>query len=246
MKKILLLFLLLPILLSGINQTAYDIVIDKDIELINNSIGCLDSGLLPLTETCLIKSNRQPNKSKQEIKMEQLVEQIKPIKDFEGHYSISNYGYVISEARSYVSGKGKISTKEKTILKGIPNHHGYLMVGLCNSGIRKKVCIHTLVWDYFGDGQRNKMVLTVDHKDGNKLKNRIDNLQLLTNRENVSKGYKNKKTSSKYTGVSFNPIEKNWRARIMINGKDKHLGRFKTENKAHLAYQNALEELNES
>ena len=57
----------------------------------------------------------------------------------------------------------------------------------------------------------------------------------------------NKKTSnhsSKYTGVSWFKRDKIWMSRIKIKGKLKHLGNFDSEFKAHLAYEDALEELN--
>jgi hypothetical protein len=84
--------------------------------------------------------------------------------------------------------------------------------------------------------------LDIDHINGNKSDNRIENLRYCSKRENVSfnnrKDY-NKKTS-KYTGVSYYKRTNSWRASIEINKKDFYLGNFKTEYDAHLAYQNKL------
>jgi ribosomal protein L15E len=60
--------------------------------------------------------------------------------------------------------------------------------------------------------------IVVDHIDNNiKTDNRLENLQLITQRENVSKDIKN--TSSKYIGVCWHKKAKKWRSSIQINGK---------------------------
>jgi hypothetical protein len=53
-----------------------------------------------------------------------------------------------------------------------------------------------------------------------------------------------RKKSSKYIGVSYKKNAKKWRSRITINGKQKYLGLFQTEEQAHEAVQKALKELN--
>lgn len=47
--------------------------------------------------------------------------------------------------------------------------------------------------------------------------------------------WKNTKTSSKYTGVSFDKKRNRWSSYIYFNGKLKNLGRFKSEDDAHNA-----------
>ena len=160
----------------------------------------------------------------------------KDIKGYEGCYCISNYGRVISLKR-------KSSIKIK-ILKENNNGVGYSQVHLCINHIRKAFCIHHLVWDTFGDKQRNGFILTVDHIDNNKRNNKFNNLQLLTNRENCTKGaiMRNKK-SSKYTGVSWDKKKNKWRSSIKINYKTINLGTYKSEYEASEVYQKALKEL---
>jgi hypothetical protein len=81
----------------------------------------------------------------------------------------------------------------------------------------------------------------VDHKNRNGLDNRKDNLRIASKSDNS----KNKKGwgKSKYLGVSLNvakrktkPSCERWVATIFINGKNKNLGRFKTEKEAALKY----------
>lgn len=65
----------------------------------------------------------------------------------------------------------------------------YAYVCLTKNSVCKTFPVHHLVWDAFGDRPRNGAILQIDHIDGNRLNNKINNLQLLTNRENVKKYY---------------------------------------------------------
>jgi hypothetical protein len=87
----------------------------------------------------------------------------------------------------------------------------------------------------------NKMV--PDHKNDIKTDNRLENLQLITFRQNIEKHFFNKSTTSQYTGVSWNKRANKWEGCIYIDGKNRHLGRFKTEYEAHYAYQSVLSTL---
>jgi len=90
----------------------------------------------------------------------------------------------------------------------------------------------------------NKYESVIDHIDENKLNNREDNLQLISHRENISKGFKNKGTS-KFTGVSWNNENKKWQSFIRIpKGKNINLGSFDTDYRASIAYQFALLQIN--
>lgn len=167
----------------------------------------------------------------------------KNVVGYEGLYEISNHGRVKSLDKSWVAGKGRIFNKPETIRKPGLNSRGYLHVKLCKEGKRKIITIHTLVWDHFGNKPRNGHKLQVDHRDNNKLNNRIDNLQLLTPRQNVSKHYKTQKKTSRFTGVCWHKKANKWVACITLNKKIKHLGYFKYENDACLEYQKALREM---
>jgi hypothetical protein len=158
----------------------------------------------------------------------------KTINDFED-YQISNLGRV----KSFKNNKEKILTSH-------PNEKGYYNVDLYVSNKRKTIRVHKLVAKYFlnhiGDGT---MKIVIDHIDNDKSNNRVDNLQLITNRQNSSKTLKkiNGLTYSKYVGVTWNKQAKRWIAQIQINKKRTHIGCFKNEYDAHLAYQNKLKEI---
>ena len=77
--------------------------------------------------------------------------------------------------------------------------------------------------------QLNRQVGEVDHKDGVRYNNKLDNLREVTRLGN-SQNIKGK-------GTSFTPL--GWAAAITVNYKKKHLGYFATEEQAHTAYLNA-------
>jgi len=153
----------------------------------------------------------------------------KEIEGYDGDYQISNHGRVKSFKQN-INGK---------ILK-LNSSNTYFEIILSN---RKCFKIHLLVWDHFGDKIRDGRKLQVDHIDENKTNNRIDNLQLLTNRQNTSKGKLKYNNSSQYTGVSWSNVCKKWQGLIQINGKLKYLGLFESEYEAHLAYKKALKNI---
>ena len=80
--------------------------------------------------------------------------------------------------------------------------------------------------------------IVVDHINAIRSDNRLENLQLITQRKNATKDRKG--ITSKYIGVNWHSRAKKWVARIQINGKTKHLGYFLSEEEASEAYQTAL------
>ena len=65
------------------------------------------------------------------------------------------------------------------LIKGTLRNNGYLQLTIKNKTIK----VHRLVIEAF----KGKSDLTVDHIDGNKLNNSLDNLQYLTREENLIK-----------------------------------------------------------
>jgi hypothetical protein len=86
--------------------------------------------------------------------------------------------------------------------------------------------------------------LQVDHVNRDGLDNRRCNLRFATNSQNNrNRAVSKKRSSSGYKGVSWSRLNKNWRARITINGLETHLGAFATPEAAHAAYCVAAKEL---
>ena len=78
--------------------------------------------------------------------------------------------------------------KTQKYLKGALNGKGYLRVELHNNKKIKKFFIHRLVAEYFISNPLNKE--QVNHKDGNKLNNNVENLEWVTNQENSNHAWK--------------------------------------------------------
>ena len=159
-----------------------------------------------------------------------IMEEFKDVIGYEGLYQISNLGNV----------KSLKCNKEK-ILKLCITDDGYNKVNLYNNKLPKTFRVHQLVAMAFLGHTPDGMELVVDHINDNKLDNRVENLQIVTQRENAFKTQGN--YSSKYKGVNFDKELNKFRAQIYIDGKLRHLGFYKCELQAALAYQNKLKEI---
>ena len=82
--------------------------------------------------------------------------------------------------------------------------------------------------------------MEVDHINLNRLDNRRSNLRLATRQENSFNRKKfNKKSHSKYKGVTFHIRDRCWQACIRVNGKHIYLGSFDKEVDSAMAYNKA-------
>lgn len=111
----------------------------------------------------------------------------KNIAEFEGSYQISNLGEVRSLDRTiYVTRKNKIEKHELKgrILKISTDKYGYkyVMLNKNNKGYLRK--IHRLVAINFLEKNNSKNI-EVNHIDGNKQNNSIENLEWVTRLENI-------------------------------------------------------------
>ena len=150
----------------------------------------------------------------------------KDIPEYEGLYQASNLGRI----------------RSKRI--GVMNQHlrgRYLGLNLNKNGKKKSYNTHRLIAITFLDNNLSGHKMVVDHIDNNPQNNRLENLQIITQRENASKDKKPK--TSKYVGVHKSGRTKKWKASITLNGTTKYLGLFKTEEEAHFAYQKELNKI---
>lgn len=164
-------------------------------------------------------------------------EKWKDIKGYEGLYQISSLGRVKSLER-YVKARNGLRVVKERILTPTVNSSGYLCVQLRKNAVRFVTTVHRLVAIEFYNHIPSGNKLVIDHIDNNKLNNCADNIQIISNRSNLSKGRKNK--TSKYVGVSYHKSSNKWMAQIYLNKKKSYLGRFDTEIEAHKAYINKL------
>lgn len=116
----------------------------------------------------------------------------KDIKDYEGHYQVSNLGRVKSVSRTIQSSSGKITTKD-LILKPKNNIGGYLVVNLNKDGSYKTKFVHRLVAETFIPNPNN--LPQINHKDENKNNNFVENLEWCTSKYNANYGTRNIRAS---------------------------------------------------
>ena len=110
----------------------------------------------------------------------------KEVKGFES-YEVSNLGRVKSLARTIIYKDGRVYKYKSKVLKPRRGTHGYLTVNIFKDTKCKTRLIHQLVAEAFLNHAPCGYKLIVDHIDNNPLNNELGNLQIITNRENVSR-----------------------------------------------------------
>jgi len=153
----------------------------------------------------------------------------KDIPGYEGIYQVSNLGRV----------KSLRFNKEKILKPAVTK--GYYLVTFRVYPNKKTFRVHQLVAMAFLGHTPCGFDFVVDHIDSNKMNNNVNNLQIITQRNNIYKI--ESKGTSKYKGVHWDKKNNKWQSQIRMNNKRVHLGYFNCELKAHLAYQNKVKEL---
>lgn len=99
---------------------------------------------------------------------------------------------------------------------------------------------HRLVWLYHYGYLPTKHL---DHINGIRDDNRIDNLREATSAENHQNRSKSKNNTSGFMGVTWAKHANKWQSRICKGGKNHHLGYYDTPEEAHAAYVKTKAEL---
>lgn len=164
----------------------------------------------------------------------------KDIPDYEGLYIVNNYGVVISLSRCIIRSNGRKQTIKEKIITPKVSSDGYLTIRLNKMGIRKSFTAHQIVAMAFLNHTPCGLKRVVNHKNFNKKDNRVENLEIISNRENCNR--KHLPSASKYVGVSKSGEK--WQSQIVFNGKTIYLGVFDTEESASRWYEKALKAIN--
>lgn len=122
------------------------------------------------------------------------------------------------------------------------NYAGKIVTSCSGNGYRtiriggSVVLQHRAAWAYVYGAWPNK---NIDHINGAKDDNRIENLREATQLQNVFNFGVKKHNSSGFKGVTWQKHANKWKAMMRISGKQRHLGYFKTKEEAAAAYAEA-------
>jgi len=157
----------------------------------------------------------------------------KDIPGYEGYYQASNLGRIRSVDR-YIKTQWKTDRFCKARIMSQNNDgYGYKQVRISKNHNPKTMTVHVLTAMAFLN-HKPKKGLVVDHIDKNPANNRLENLQVITHRENLTK--------DKGDNFGAYPVRGKWHSTITINKVRYNLGLFATKAEARNAYKNKLDE----
>lgn len=111
-------------------------------------------------------------------------EEWRDIKGFKGSYAVSNQGNVKSLKRVIFRANGKKQLVEEKIMKPARNSHGYFIISLSKEGKGFTRQLHRLAAKAFLPLDNTR--INVNHKNGIKTDNRVENLEWMTQKENIA------------------------------------------------------------
>jgi hypothetical protein len=120
------------------------------------------------------------------------------------------------------------------IITGHKDGGGYLRIWIYG----RQYSAHRLAWLYM----YGSLPQMLDHKNGNRSDNRIDNLRQATRTQNCINARRYKNNTTGFKGVT-KLNNGSFRAQTMHNKKGIHLGLFDSAQAAHAAYVAAVKEL---
>jgi len=114
---------------------------------------------------------------------------------------------------------------------GCISHYGYIIIGIKNRDYRA----HRLAWLYiYGEWPKDQ----IDHINGVRFDNRINNLRSVTNAINGKNQRIRDCNTSGVCGVYWDKSRKKWAAEIIVNHKKIYLGRYHNIKDAAIARKN--------
>lgn len=118
---------------------------------------------------------------------------------------------------------------------GKPDDEGYYRIKIDGKNYRR----NRLIW-YMHNGEIPDGYV-IDHIDDDPTNDRIENLRLATQSQNLVRKKKMLSNTSGFIGVDYNKARGKYRARIMVEGKRINLGYFDTPEEASIARDKEME-----
>ena len=157
-------------------------------------------------------------------------------------FEVLNYpfeNYLISKNGNYI-----VNSYTRKILCEYKNiKTGYKIVSLYNSDkdAYRTICTHSIIGKHFLQNPLNLKL--IDHKDGNKHNNNIENLRYCTRSQNQMNRRCNCNSNTQLKGIYHLKKCNRWKAVITLNGKIIYLGLFKNVKEAIEVRKNASHKL---
>lgn len=150
----------------------------------------------------------------------------KDVPSYEGYYQVSSCGLIKSISRVVKYRENHSGLRKERILKLNVTKSGYVHAVICIDKVNKTVKVHRLVALAFIPNPENKPC--VNHINGIKTDNRVENLEWCTYAENTQHAFKTKLKSG-------------------VKGEESHLSKLKTEDimKIRLLYSEGCHSQNE-
>lgn len=138
-----------------------------------------------------------------------------------------------------INANGEVrNDKSERIMKQGKNGSGYPFVILCKNGKTTFHYIHRLIGKGFIYNPNNYPC--IDHKNGKKTDNSIDNLRWCSVSQNMRNAKKRENASSRFKGVSYYIRHNKWVAQCNLNRKKVFVGYYDDEREAAIAYNNFI------
>lgn len=126
----------------------------------------------------------------------------KPVEGYEGYYEVSNFARIRSVDRIHIK-----KNNEKCFYKGVVRKQalrdGYWVCSFSKNNKVKTHIVHRFLCKAFMENPQNKPF--VNHKNGIRSDNRLENLEWVTHRENIQHCFTVLKRSTNRKGVYNDP-----------------------------------------